>query len=63
MEQDSKAKAAIAGVMQYIQVTEEENVSHSGVQFYRGQSPWALSGRQAIMQMRNLLQRGVLRRR
>ncbi len=62
MDHDIKMKAAIAGVMQYIQATEEENVLRPGVQFFRGPSPWALNGRQAIMQMRSLLQRRVLRR-
>jgi hypothetical protein len=63
MERNIKMKAAIAGVMQYIQVTEEENALRPGYQINRGPNPWSLSGRQSIMQMRALLQRRVLKRR
>jgi hypothetical protein len=62
MEHDIKMKAAIAGVMQYVQATEDEHVLRPGAQFFRVPSPWATSGRQAIMQMRSLLQRRVLKR-
>jgi hypothetical protein len=63
MDDDTKMKAAIAGVMQYIQVTEEENASGLGDRSHRAPSPWAMNGRQSIMQMRALLQRRVLKRR
>jgi len=63
MDQDTKVKAAIAGVMQYIEVTEEEIPSQTRCQSFSGGTPWSMSGRQTIMQMRGLLQRRLLRRR
>jgi hypothetical protein len=63
MDQDLKMKAAIAGVVQYIEATEEEMPAQQRGQIFTGGTPWSMSGRQAIMQMRALLQRRVLRRR
>lgn len=65
MEIDKKMAAALAAVMQYIQSEEEMVVAQamagrSGAQPTAPASvsisPWGVSGRQAMMQMRNLMQ-------
>jgi len=61
MEHDLKQKAAIAGVLQYLQSENKQlRVEPLFVNTYP--SPWQLNGRTAIMQMRGLIQRRVLKR-
>ena len=64
MTEDKKVAAAIAAVMSYIQ--EEEAASAQAAMYGMPQAPaanpadlikpWGMSGRQAQMQMRNLMQ-------
>jgi hypothetical protein len=68
MERDPKAAAAIAAVMQYIKSREEAIAIQSSLQAVQPQmqrfeqpsapivKPWGVSGRQAQMQLRNLMQ-------
>jgi hypothetical protein len=70
MEKDKKTAAAIAAVYEYIQ-SEEELLCMQAAQApavaaaapempsQPGFSPWGLSGRQEIMQMRHLMQMKV----
>jgi hypothetical protein len=69
MEPDRKITAAISAVMSYIK-TEEEIIYQQAMatpaakQTTAAEVPtkmWALSGRQAIMQMRNLMQMKTFR--
>ena len=62
MEHDLKQKAAIAGVLQYLQF-ENEQLRVEPVFAKKYPSPWQLNGRTSIMQMRGLVQRRVLKRR
>ena len=61
MQEDRKARAAIAGVLSYIKTREEEYIAEPQVSAHMP-TPWQLSGRQSIMQMRGLMQRRVLKR-
>jgi hypothetical protein len=68
MERDPKTAAAIAAVLQYIKTQEEASAIQSAMQAAQPQmprfdqhaapvvKPWGVSGRQAQMQMRNLMQ-------
>ncbi len=68
MGNDPKSAAAIAAVMQYIKTEEETIAMQSALQAAAPQmpmlaqppapaiKPWGVSGRQAQMQMRNLMQ-------
>jgi hypothetical protein len=68
MEHDPKTAAAIAAVLQYIKTQEEAIAIQSAMQAAQTQmprfdqpsaatvKPWGVSGRQAQMQMRNLMQ-------
>jgi hypothetical protein len=70
----SKTAAAIAAVLQYIKTQEEAIAIQSAMQAAQPQmprldqppaptvKPWGLSGRQAQMQMRNLMQLRTFRR-
>ncbi len=73
MTNDKKATAAIAAVMSYLQ--DEEAVSAQAAMFGMPQAPaasaaiaanvikpWGMSGRQAQMQMRNLMQMRTFQR-
>ena len=74
MEHDPKAAAAIAAVLQYIKTQEEAIAIQSAMQAAQPQmprfdqppapivKPWGLSGRQAQMQMRNLMQLRTFRK-
>jgi hypothetical protein len=62
MENKSKVTAAVSAVLQYIR-TEEEAVAMQAAMPASGQvapapafNLWSISGRQALMQMRNLMQ-------
>ena len=69
-----KATAAIAAVLQYIKTEEEAIEMQSGMQAVQLQmpmiaqqsvpvvKPWGVSGRQAQMQMRNLMQLRTFRK-
>jgi len=69
-----KATAAIAAVLQYIKTEEEAIAMQSAMQatqlqmpmiaqqFAPAVKPWGLSGRQAQMQMRNLMQLRTFRK-
>ena len=57
---ENKIAAAVAGVLNYLQI-EKEQKQQDGIPV-SSPSPWALFGRQSIMQMRNLVQRRVLKR-
>lgn len=62
MQSDIKQKAAIAGVLYYLELEKEEyKVEPTVAKIFP--TPWQLSGRTAIMQMRALVQRRVLKRR
>lgn len=62
MQSDLKMKAAVAGVLYYLQTEQEEHkIEPVVVKIFP--TPWQLSGRTAIMQMRALVQRRVLKRR
>ena len=68
MEHAPKATAAIAAVLQYIKTEEEAIAMQAAMQTTQPQmpmtaqqpaptvKPWGVSGRQAQMQMRNLMQ-------
>lgn len=70
----TKATAAIAAVLQYIKTEEEAIAMQSAMQAAQTQmamvaqqaapavKPWGVSGRQAQMQMRNLMQMRTFRR-
>ena len=60
MHSDKKLKAAIAGVLYYLQSEEEHKIEHVKAQTFP--TPWQLHGRTTIMQMRGLVQRRVLKR-
>ena len=69
-----KSAAAIAAVLQYIKTEEEAIAMQSAMQMAQPQmprlaqppepvtKPWGVSGRQAQMQMRNLMQLRTFRR-
>jgi hypothetical protein len=69
-----KATAAVAAVLQYIKTEEEALAMQSAMQAAQPQmpmvaqqpapavKPWGLSGRQAQMQMRNLMQLRTFRK-
>ena len=71
---DSKSAAAIAAVLQYIKTEEEAIAMHSAMAAPAPQmpvvaqqpapviKPWGVSGRQAQMQMRNLMQMRTFRK-
>jgi hypothetical protein len=68
MEADKKIAAAISAVMNYIKTEEEIIYQQAMAAPAEAQTPaavptkmWALSGRQAIMQMRNLMQMKTFR--
>jgi hypothetical protein len=61
MHSDKKLKAAVAGVLYYLQMEEEQKIEHVMAKTFP--TPWQLSGRTTIMQMRGLVQRRVLKRR
>lgn len=61
MQQDNKIKAAISGVLHYINTEKERKYEASKINMGMI-SPWQLNGRQTIMQMRSLMQRRVLKR-
>ncbi len=68
METDKKTAAAIAAVMSYLK-TEEEMIAMqamSAPDVARAAAPafinmWGMSGRQAMMQMRNMMQMKVFK--
>ncbi|MBN2738612.1 MAG: hypothetical protein JXR70_16645 [Spirochaetales bacterium] len=60
METDKKKIAALAGVYYYLQAQGE--MSHQEPYEANVPTPWAMNGRQSIMQMRGFVQRRVLRR-
>ncbi len=74
MGSDSKTTAAIAAVLQYIKTEEEAIAMQSAMQAAQPQMPWfaqppapaakawGVSGRQAQMQMRNLMQLRTFRK-
>jgi hypothetical protein len=74
MGYDSKTTAAIAAVLQYIKTEEEAIAMQSAMQAAQPQMPWfaqptapaakawGVSGRQAQMQMRNLMQLRTFRK-
>jgi len=74
MEHAPKTAAAIAAVMQYIKIEEEAIAMQSAMQAPQPQmprfsqlpapavKPWGVSGRQAQMQMRNLMQLRTFRK-
>ena len=74
MGNDAKTAAAIAAVLQYIKTEEEAIAMQSAVPAAAPQmpmpvqqpapafKPWGISGRQAQMQMRNLMQLRTFRR-
>jgi hypothetical protein len=62
MQSDLKQKAAIAGVLYYLQMEQAEyKIEPVVAKIFP--TPWQLSGRTTIMQMRALVQRRVLKRR
>jgi hypothetical protein len=61
MDEDRKIKAAIAGVMYFMGTKEATGRMEPMVQTIMP-SPWALNGRQTIIQNRSLIQRRVLKR-
>jgi len=61
MSEDPKVRAAIAAVLQYLR-SEEETVMQVATAPAQWPSPWAMSGRQSVMRMRDLLQRRLLKR-
>jgi len=74
MENAPKSAAAIAAVLQYIRTEEEAIAMQSALQAAQPQmpmfaqqpapavKPWGVSGRQAQMQMRNLMQLRTFRK-
>jgi hypothetical protein len=62
MQSDLKLKAAIAGVLYYLQMEKTEHKIEPVVAKIIP-TPWQLHGRTSIMQMRGLVQRRVLKRR
>ena len=74
MENARKATAAVAAVLQYIKTQEEAISMQSAMQAGQPQAPlvaqpplpavkpWGVSGRQAQMQMRNLMQLRTFRK-
>jgi len=54
-EKNKKLKAAIMGVLYYLQQQEEENSS-------KPDNQWSQSGRRLIMRNREMVQRRVMRR-
>ena len=74
MEHAQKTAAAIAAVIQYIKTEEEAIAIQSAMQAHQPQMPqpaqppapaarpWGVSGRQAQMQMRNLMQLRTFRK-
>ena len=74
MENTPKSAAAIAAVLQYIKTEEEAIAMQSALQAAQPQmpmfaqqpapavKPWGVSGRQAQMQMRNLMQLRTFRK-
>ena len=74
MEQSPKTAAAIAAVMQYLKTEEEAIAMQSAMQATQPLmptlaqqpapeiKPWGVSGRQAQMQMRNLMQLRTFRK-
>ena len=74
MEHAQKSAAAIAAVLQYIKTEEEAIAMQSALQAAQPQmpmfaqqpapavKPWGVSGRQAQMQMRNLMQLRTFRK-
>ncbi len=60
-ENEKKIRAAIAGVMCYLGASEAPHRMEPSVQTVMP-SPWALNGRQTIIQNRSLVQRRVLKR-
>ena len=61
MHPENKLKAAIAGVLYYLQKEQEYEIEP--IVTKRFPTPWQLSGRTTIMQMRGLVQRRILKRR
>ncbi len=67
---EAKKTAALAGVLAWLKSEEESRAAQPEARpaaggapgGRRGADPWALLGRQTTMQMRNLLQRRLLRR-
>ncbi len=74
MGNDPKGAAAIAAVLQYVKTEEEAIAMHSAMAAAAPQmpavagqpapaiKPWGVSGRQAQMQMRNLMQMRTFRK-
>jgi hypothetical protein len=62
MDKAKKILAAIAGVMYYLKSEEEMAVPTAPTVAELFPSPWALNGRQTIMQMRSMVQRRILKR-
>ncbi|MBN2441848.1 MAG: hypothetical protein JXJ04_10890 [Spirochaetales bacterium] len=60
MLSDNKQKAAIAGVLYYLQMEQEHKIVPAALKTFP--TPWQLTGRTTIMQMRGLVQRRVLKR-
>jgi hypothetical protein len=58
----SRKIAAITGVLYYLKNEESENQNINPVRLNHV-SPWASYNRQSIMNMRNLMQRGITRKR
>ncbi|MEW5733227.1 MAG: hypothetical protein AB1921_00135 [Thermodesulfobacteriota bacterium] len=58
--ESKKIAAAMAGVMEYLK-TEQEQAALAAPPPAQAFSAWALSGRQAMMQMRNLMQMRAIR--
>jgi hypothetical protein len=65
MEHDKKIVAAITAVMGYLKTEEEiihqQTLAQAPVTATVPVNMWGLSGRQAIMQMRNLMQMKIFR--
>ncbi len=59
---DKKLAAAVTGVLYSMMSEEDQAVYPASSRTSEEPSPWALHGRQTIMQMRSLLQRRVLKR-
>lgn len=58
MEDKKKRTAAVSAVMEYIQKEEDQNNQQGllSVEFSNVNNLWGISGRQAQMQLRNMMQ-------
>ena len=56
MEDKKKRVAAVSAVLEYIQKEEDQYRSRPSVDTSRVENLWGISGRQAQMQLRNMMQ-------